>query len=325
MSFVAPYYVAATLLLAAASAAFTQTGTLNGTVTDSSGASIARAQVKLSLSGRAPDQSAEASDAGHFSFANVSPGPYRLTFTAAGFAPKTISGDLAAASEPVILPPTTLVIDILSTAVIVTLTPTEIAQEQIKGAETQRLAGLVPNYFTNFNPDAAPLNAKQKFELTRKTLFDPAAFVITGIIAGIGQANNTHRGFGQGAQGYGKRYGAAYAEWVTGFTLEKTVMPVIFKQDPRYFVKGSGSKSSRFLYAISRSVICQGDNRKAQPCYSSVISQFAPGYITNYFYPAANRNSAASIARDGAIGIGGKAAGNLFREFVSRKITRKKP
>ena len=99
----------------------------------------------------------------------------------------------------------------------------------------------------------------------------------------------------------------------------------MFKQDPRYFVKGAGTKRSRFLYAISRSVICQGDNRKAQFCYSSFISRFGSGFLTNYYYRPADRNSTGVVVQNATIGIGGEALGNLFQEFIARKITRKKP
>lgn len=75
----------------------------------------------------------------------------------------------------------------ITTEVNVTQTQAEIAELQIKEAETQRLIGLVPNYFVNYNRDAVPLNSKQKFELTWKTFLDPSAFVINGIIAGRGR------------------------------------------------------------------------------------------------------------------------------------------
>jgi hypothetical protein len=95
--------------------------------------------------------------------------------------------------------------------------------------------------------------------------------------AGVSQAQNTNKGFGQGAEGYAKRYGAAYADFATSLLLEKVALSTVFKQDPRYFYKGTGSNRSRFFYAVSRSVICQGDNRKTdnwQKTQDSGIRQF---------------------------------------------------
>lgn len=107
--------------------------------------------------------------------------------------------------------------------------------------------------------------------------------------------------------------------------IEKVALTTVFKQDPRYFYKGTGSNRSRFFYAVSRSVVCRGDNRKAQFCYSSVISRIASGFITNYYYPAADRNTNAQVVQNAAIGIGIDALANVFQEFVARRITRKKP
>ncbi len=311
-------------LLAAAPHAFGQQGAVSGTVIDTNGASIPRAQVRLSLEGRAPDQESLSADGGDFSFQNIAPGPYRLSFKAKSFAAKTITGELQA-GEVLNLPPTALAVETLTTEVNVTQTQVELAQAQIKVEEKQRLLGILPNFFVNYDPDAAPLTAKQKLELTGRTWLDPSSFVINGIIAGVGQAQNTHKGFGQGAQGYGKRYGASFADYGTMLLLEKVVTPAIFKQDPRYFYKGTGTNRSRILYAISRTFICRGDNKKEQFCYSSFINRFGSGFVTNYYYPAVDRDTSGVILRNATLGIGFDALGNLFQEFVARKITRKGP
>jgi hypothetical protein len=314
-------------LFAASPRAFCQqgtiTGTIAGTVVDSSGASIAYVQVKLSLDTSGVAQETLPAVDGNFSFTNVVPGPFHISFTAQGFADRTITGELHA-SEVLYLPRTALAVAGLTTQVNVTETQAEIAQKEIKVEEQQRFVGLVPNYFTSYNSDAVPLNTKQKFELTWKTFLDPSSFVINGAIAGVWQAHNTYKGFGQGAQGYGKRYGAGFADFGTGLVLSNVVLPGIFKQDPRYFYKGTGSVRSRFFYAISRSVICRGDNRKDQFCYSSVISNMGASALTNFYYPAADRNSAAENLELGAFSIGGDALSALFQEFIARKLMRKK-
>ena len=101
-------------------------------------------------------------------------------------------------------------------------------------------------------------------------------------------------------------------------------MTTVFKQDPRYFYKGTGSKRSRFFYAVTRSVICQGDNRQAQFCFSSVTSEVASDFITNYYYPAGDRNSNATVLWSAALGIGVDAGVNVLQEFLFRKLTREK-
>jgi hypothetical protein len=285
---------------------------------------VTHAQIRLSLDGRGPDEETQAGDSGEFSFSNVPAGAYRMTFTANGFAARTIQGELLA-GQTLALPQTTLAIDRVVTEVSVTHTQDEGAQQQIKVEEQQRLVGVLPNFFVSYDPDAVPLNAGQKLQLSAKTWLDPSSFVINGIIAGVWQAENTHKGFGQGAEGYGKRYGASFADYGTALMLDKVVMTSIFKQDPRYFYRGTGTGPERALYAMSRTFVCRGDNKKDQLCYSSLIDHFGIGFVSKYYYPAADRDSNGVILRDAGIGLAVDAGFNLFQEFVARKITKKKP
>lgn len=311
-------------LLSSAFVTFAQQGTIAGTVVDTTGSSVAVAQVRLLLDGRAPAQETKSADNGTFSFANVPPGPYHLSFVAKGFAAKTIDGELHA-GEALSLPPTVLSLDRLTTEVNVTQTQVEIAEVQIKTEEQQRLLGVLPQFFVAYDHDAVPLTTKQKAELSWKNFTDPFSLIANGIGAGVDQARNTNKGFGQGAQGYAKRYGASYADFVTSLGMDRFVFRTLFKQDPRYFVKGTGSKASRFEYAISRSVVCRGDNKKAQLCYSSILSEFGTGFLTNYYYPRADRNTNAQLLQGGAISLGANMGINLFHEFVAKKITFKVP
>ena len=122
------------MLLSIGPLAFGQPGTISGTVVDTSGSSVARAQVKLSLDGRAPDQETQSADSGDFAFTNVAAGPYHLSFTAKGFALKTISGELHV-GETLNLARTALTIDTVTTEVNVTETQAEVAEAQIKVEE----------------------------------------------------------------------------------------------------------------------------------------------------------------------------------------------
>jgi hypothetical protein len=201
----------------------------------------------------------------------------------------------------------------------------EVAEDQIKAQEKQRVLGVVPNFYVTYEHNAVPLSPKQKFELAWKTTLDPVNFGVTGAIAGIQQAQNDFSGYGQGAQGYAKRYGASYADFVVSTYIGGAMLPSLLKQDPRYFYKGSGSKRSRALYAIANSVICKGDNGHWQANYSSIIGSLAAGGISNLYYPAENRDGLQLTFENALIGIGESAAVNLLQEFMIRKLTRNVP
>jgi hypothetical protein len=299
-------------------------GSISGRVVDQTGTAVAGAQVKLSREDQSPDQEVMTGDDGQFSFANVAPGPFQLTITSAGFATQASSGMLRS-GETYTVPPFALALATALTEVRVLPTRTEVAEDQIKVQEKQRVLGVLPNFYVSYDHNAVSLTSKQKFELAWKTTVDPVSFGVTGVIAGIQQAQNDFSGYGQGAQGYAKRYGASYADFVAGTYIGGAILPSILKQDPRYFYKGTGSKRSRALYAIANSVICKGDNGHWQANYSGILGGLAAGGISNLYYPAKNRDGAELTFENTLVGIGETAGVNLLQEFVIRKLTRNVP
>jgi len=295
-------------------------GSISGTIVDPTGAPVAAARVRLSREDQSPDQDVLSGDDGQFSFASVAPGPFQLTITSAGFTTQSSSGNLPS-GETYAVPQIALALATAATEVRVVPSRTEVAEDQIKVQEKQRVLGVVPNFYVTYDHHAVPLTSKQKFELAWKTTVDPVTFGVTGVVAGIQQAQNEFSGYGQGAQGYAKRYGASYADAVTGTLIGSAILPSLLKQDPRYFYKGTGSKRSRILYAIANSVICKGDNGHWQANYSSILGSLAAGGISNLYYPAKDREGAELTFENTLIGIGETAAVNLLQEFVIRKLT----
>ena len=75
--------------------------------------------------------------------------------------------------------------------------------------EPERIFGVVPAYSITNARNAPPLKSKEKFQLFVRGTLDPYPFVVYAIQAGVEQANNSHSGYGQGAAGYARRFGAA--------------------------------------------------------------------------------------------------------------------
>jgi Carboxypeptidase regulatory-like domain len=296
------------------------TGTIGGTVVDRTGGVVAGARVKLSRGSQPASQDVTSDTDGHFSFGAVPPGPFQLTIAADGFATQNFSGELHP-GENYSVPAIALAVATASTEVQVSLSPSEEAEAEIKDEEKQRVLGVVPNFYVTYNHAAVPLKPKQKFELAWKEIIDPLSFGVTAAVAGIEQGTNAFGGYGQGAQGYGKRYGASYADLVTSTFIGSAMLPSLLKQDPRYFYKGTGSIRSRILYALATSVVCKGDNGHWQANYSAIAGSLASGGISNLYYPEADRNGAALTFEKALIGIGSSAATNLLQEFVIRKLT----
>src|SRR5215471_119148 len=145
------------------------------------------------------------------SLSAVEAGAYALTITAAGFADQKTDVSVVSGENPP-LPPVVLQIAPALTKVDVTLPPHELAVQQVHAEEKQRLLGIIPNFYVTYEPNAAPLTAAQKFHLGLRTLIDPETILGNAAGAGIEQwRNTTDRQFGQGMEGYAKRFGVDYA------------------------------------------------------------------------------------------------------------------
>jgi hypothetical protein len=294
-------------------------GSIHGTVLDPSGALVSGARITL-IRGDQSQQQTQSDTDGQFSFTNVPSGPFQLTIASPGFSTQTSSGTLDP-GEVDTLNPIMLAVASTVTEVQVALTRVEVAEEQIKVEEKQRVLGAIPNFYVTYNPNAEPLTSKQKFKLAARSVIDPFTFVVVAGSAGIEQWQGHFIGYGQGTEGYAKRFGANYADTVSGTFIGGAILPSLLKQDPRYFYKGTGGIQARALYAIANAVICKGDNRRWQPNYSNVLGNLAAGGISNIYYPAQDRNGAELTFVNAAIGIASNAVSNLLQEFLIRKLT----
>jgi hypothetical protein len=292
----------------------------SGAVFDANGAAIAGASVTLTAVDGSLEKQMLSGDQGQFRFDGLPASTFRLSISAAGMASFSSAPLALALGESRQLTPIVLAVLGATTQVEVRVTQTEIAQEQVKAAEQQRVFGILPNFYSSYIWNAAPLNTRQKFDLAFHSLTDPMAFLGTGIAAGAEQATNTFSGYGQGASGYAKRYGASYTDEALSRLLGSAILPSLFHQDPRYFYKGSGSTRSRAIYAMTRSIITRGDNGRPQPNYSHILGSLAAGGIANAYYPPGDRG-VGLVLGNALLGTAGRAVENLAREFFLRQNT----
>jgi hypothetical protein len=154
----------------------------------------------------------------------------------------------------------------------------------------------MPNFLTVENAhEIPPLSTGQKFRVTARGLFDPFEFVLTGFVAGLGQASNSNPSYGQGLEGYGKRYGTAYADNLTENFMAYAVLPTILEQDPRYYQLGSGGFFRRSWHAVSRVLITRSDSGKAQPNISELGGAAAAAAISTYSYHVASERNPGNV------------------------------
>jgi hypothetical protein len=300
-----------------------QTSTLTGTVKDIHGTTVEGARVTLTGPNRTPQTQLTTPD-GRFRFESVAPGPYTLTVNAAGLAITGASG-AATPGNATEVPSFALPLTAALASVDVVASREDVAEAQVEVEEKQRVLAIFPNFYVTYIQNPAPMTAKQKFKMAWKTSVDPVSFFMTGVVAGIEQADNTYSGYGQGAAGYARRYGAAYGDDTISTFIAGAVLPSVLHQDPRYFYKGTGSITSRAWYAIRFVGVCKGDNGKWQPNYSNVFGNLATAAISNAYYPAENRDGIGLTLGNALLGTAEGAIGNLFQEFLVKKLTPKIP
>jgi hypothetical protein len=296
-------------------------GTILGTVLDSNGAEIPDALVTLENTDSKVDRTLTTDGSGFFKFDSVKPGRFNLTVSSTGFTPWVSTGFALQTGQCYDVPAVSLKVASNLTEISVTATRHDIAEDQMHFAEKQRVLGVIPNFYASYIWNAAPLSSGQKFRLALRTTTDPVSIVTPAFIAGFEMSQNDFPGYGPGARGFSRRFGASYTDGLTSTMFGDAILPSILHQDPRYFYKGTGSITSRALYAMSTVVICKGDGGHWQPNYSNVLGNLASAGISNAYYPSSNRGAQLTID-NWLIGTASGAIGSLFQEFLVKKMTR---
>jgi hypothetical protein len=171
----------------------------------------------------------------------------------------------------------------------------DLAEEQLKQQEKQRVMAVMATFNTTRDKDAVPLSPGQKYKLFFKSASDPWPFGLTAVVAGIGQADDSYPAWGQGVQGYAKRWGGAYSDYFIGNFFGNAVLPSLWHEDPRYFQKGTGSATSRFLWAAGSTGWAKRDKGGWGPNYANVIGNLVGAAIARAYYPASERTVSSTI------------------------------
>jgi hypothetical protein len=200
-------------------------------------------------------------------------------------------------------------------------------EREIKNKEqSRRVLGVVPQFAVTDRKDAPPLSAAGKFQLFRKSAFDPVEFGLVGLEAGLSQAQNEFPSYGQGAEGYAKRYGAAFADEVSTGFWSNFFWASVLKEDPRYFRLGEGGFKRRFFYALKQEVVCHTDKGGRSFSFENALGALSSGGLSNAYYPQDDRGLELTMSRSGIAVLYG-SLGGVVDEFwpdVQRKLFHKR-
>ena len=158
-------------------------------------------------------------------------------------------------------------------------------KDKDKGTSNDRLLFALPNFLTLENgKNVPPLTPRQKFRAVAKGAFDPIQIPWYMTLSALSQAEDSEPAYGQGWEGYGKRFATTAADGTIENFMVGAVMPSIFHQDPRFFQSSEGSFTHRAWYAVSRIVITRGDSGHSQFNVSEVFGSALSASISTFSY-----------------------------------------
>jgi hypothetical protein len=196
------------------------------------------------------------------------------------------------------------------------------------GTSNDRLFYVLPDFLTVQVAQLPPLSVGQKFKVVARMSFDPVEYPYYGVLAGISQAENSERGYGQGAAGYGKRYGAMFADGTIEGFMTGAILPSLLREDPRYYQLGKGIFWHRTAYAISRIFVTRTDSGHERFNFSEIIGAGLSAGISTYSYhPRGDRNLANAASVWGSL-VADDTLGIVVTEFwpdIRRKLSHKPP
>jgi hypothetical protein len=170
-----------------------------------------------------------------------------------------------------------------------------------------------------------PLTAGQKFKLASQYLNLYTVFFVAAE-AGVNQATNSPSEYGQGAEGYGKRYGAGFADGLSAGIFVTGVFPSLLHEDPRYYRMASGGFKPRFGYAATRVLVTRRDSGRKAFNFSELLGSFSSSALAMTYYPSQERNFS-KVAERAGIQFAFDAGFDVLKEFypeIERAIFRKK-
>jgi hypothetical protein len=202
----------------------------------------------------------------------------------------------------------------------------DIQNQERTGTSKDRLFYALPNFLTVETPNVPPLTVGQKFKVVARGSFDYIQIPWYALLAGVSQAENSEPGFGQGAEGYGKRFGAYAADGTIENFFVGAIVPSMLHQDPRYYQLGKGGFWHRTGYSISRIFVTRTDAANSQFNYSEIVGAAAASAVSTYSYHPRGDRTFSNTCSVWGTQVGYDTITLVIKEFwpdIRRKLRRK--
>lgn len=187
------------------------------------------------------------------------------------------------------------------------------ADSQPAAAAVNRPAPRLAKYI-DVDQKAARLSAKEKLELAGWEQLQPYSFGTQILAAGWEHLMDSDPKYGTDRGGFGERLGAAAIRQNSQAILSDGVFAAVFRQDPRYYRRGSGSYMGRAVYSATRVLAIRNDAGDEATNYSQLVGYAGASVLTMAYYPDVSATWPKTVQGYG-VSLVGAAMGNEVHEF----------
>ena len=119
--------------------------------------------------------------------------------------------------------------------------------------------------------------------------------------------------WGQGAEGFSKRFGTRVAQSMAKGTGQALV-GALFREDPRFYESRKQGLWPRIGFAVTHTLIVKNDRGKQQLSAGRIAGAFSSGFVGMAWTPGPINTTGSALVRTGT-SMGGVVAGSVWKEF----------
>jgi hypothetical protein len=158
------------------------------------------------------------------------------------------------------------------------------------------------------------LSSGQKFELFVDNSISVNAITWSALGSAVGQADNSPTGYGQGWDGYGKRFGSSLARGASGEFFGTFVIASALHEDPRFYAEINPGFFHAVKYSVKHVFIMRSDDGRDVIAWSRLGGPLLAEGLANAYWPDQNRTAGDTLFRFG-LDLASRAGGNMLREY----------
>jgi hypothetical protein len=186
---------------------------------------------------------------------------------------------------------------------------------QGSGRQTKRILFIVPNFRSvSADQKLPPMTFKDKGKLFLSDTFDYSGFIEVGLLAGSSDWHRSEPEFGHGMAAYGRYYWHGLADTTDANLWTEFLVPVVAREDPRFYTLGHGGKWKRSVYSVSRLLITRSDSGHETVNLAEIVGNGTAAGISNFYYPRNDRTWTKTGQR-WVLQVGIDGVSNVVKEF----------